>query len=161
MIQKQYTYNEEVYYSEDDVRQAIFENENKAFGKPETAEEWEELDVVYTEVEIPDPEPPQPTQEEIINQYRNAIQRLMDRKAQELMYDNIFTAISYENDKNPKYAAEAAAFKEWRSDVWTYGYSVLNQALAGEIEIPEISDFLESLPELVITYPEGIGEEEE
>lgn len=55
MIRKIYTYNEQNYYTESAVRQAIAEQENKAFGVPETAEEWLDLGVVYTEEEIVEP----------------------------------------------------------------------------------------------------------
>ncbi|WP_277030574.1 hypothetical protein [Turicimonas muris] len=57
---KKYFYNENIYRSEYHVRQAIWKQERKAFGKePEEnkTEFWEKLGVIYTEE--PDPEPPQ------------------------------------------------------------------------------------------------------
>lgn len=55
---KKYLYNDNVYHSEYAVRQAIWKEDRKVFGKePEEgrAEFWEKLNVVYTEE--PDPEP--------------------------------------------------------------------------------------------------------
>ncbi|WP_417571504.1 hypothetical protein [Parasutterella excrementihominis] len=57
---KKYLYNENVYYSEYAVRQAVWKEEHKVFGKEpdeNRAEFWEKLNVVYTEE--PDPEPSQ------------------------------------------------------------------------------------------------------
>ena len=48
---KQYIYQGVTYKSEREVRKAVFDNERKAFGSPETADEWSQLGVVYTEVE--------------------------------------------------------------------------------------------------------------
>lgn len=56
MIRQIYTYNNTDYYSERSVRQAIADQENKAFGVPENAEEWLELGVLYREEEIVQPE---------------------------------------------------------------------------------------------------------
>lgn len=53
---KKYLYNENVYHSEYAVRQAIWKEERKVFGKePEEgrAEFWEKLNVTYTEEEEP------------------------------------------------------------------------------------------------------------
>lgn len=62
---KKYFYNENIYRSEYHVRQAIWKQERKAFGK-EPAENktefWEKLGVAYTEE--PDPEPPAQVQTE-------------------------------------------------------------------------------------------------
>lgn len=55
---KKYLYNENIYRSEYQVRQAIWKEEHKVFGKePEEGREqfWQKLGVVYTEE--PDPQP--------------------------------------------------------------------------------------------------------
>ena len=57
---KKYVYRDTVYRSAYALRQAIWENEYKVFGRePEEnkAEFWEKLGVIYTEE--PEPEPPQ------------------------------------------------------------------------------------------------------
>src|SRR6186713_10099 len=60
------------------------------------------------------------------------LQRFMDRKAWELGYDDIKTAITYRGDANTKFAAEAEAFFEWRSAVWTKAYEILALVNSGE-----------------------------
>ncbi len=92
------------------------------------------------------------TQEQIIKSFVTVVQDFMDSKAQELNYDSIFTAITYENDTNIKFAKEAEAFKAWRSKVWTTCYAVLDEVLAGTRAIPTKEELLALLPELVINY---------
>ena len=70
----------------------------------------------------------------------------------ELNYDSIFTAITYENDTNVKFAKEAEAFKAWRSQVWTICYAVLDDVLAGNRTMPTKEELIAELPELVIVY---------
>lgn len=92
------------------------------------------------------------TQEQIVKGFVEAVQNFMDSKAQELNYDSIFTAITYENDTNVKFAKEAEAFKVWRSQVWTICYAVLDDVLAGNRTIPTKEELIAELPELVIVY---------
>lgn len=92
------------------------------------------------------------TQEQIIKSFTNLIQNFMDSKAQELNYDSIFTAITYENDSNTKFAKEAEAFKKWRSQVWTICYAVLDEVLMGQREVPTKEELISLLPEVVIEY---------
>lgn len=80
------------------------------------------------------------------------IQDYMDSKAQELNYDSVFTAITYENDSNKKFAQEAKAFKAWRSQIWTTCYAVLDEVLAGTRTIPTKEELLALMPKLVIDY---------
>lgn len=51
MLIPKYVYNGKEYVSERAVRQAIFKQEKKVFGKPETIEQWSALGVTYTEEE--------------------------------------------------------------------------------------------------------------
>lgn len=92
------------------------------------------------------------TQEQIIKGFVTAVQDFMDSKAQELNYDSIFTAITYKNDTNVKFAKEAEAFKAWRSQVWTICYAVLDEVLAGSRTMPTKEELISELPELVIVY---------
>lgn len=92
------------------------------------------------------------TQEQIVKGFVEAVQNFMDSKAQELNYDSIFTAITYENDTNVKFAKEAEAFKAWRSQVWTICYTVLDDVLAGNRTMPTKEELIAELPELVIVY---------
>lgn len=95
---------------------------------------------------------PNPTK--IQSYYTQEIQNYLDSEAKKLGYDSCLSVCSYINTGIPKFDAEGEAFRTWRSAVWAYGYETLNKALAGEIEIPTLQDFISSLPQLVITYPE-------
>lgn len=65
------------------------------------------------------------------------VQMLLDSTAAERNYDNIFTALTYLESKNPKFAAEAAALRDWRDEMWTECYAYLAQVEAGTITIPD------------------------
>ncbi|WP_251569572.1 hypothetical protein [Parasutterella muris] len=95
---------------------------------------------------------PAQTPEQIIQRLTIEVQKVMDEEAKKLNYDSIFTAITYENDTNPKFAAEAKAFKEWRSQIWTTCYAVLDEVLSGKRDIPTHEELIALLPELVISY---------
>lgn len=82
-------------------------------------------------------------------QFSSAIQSHLDAKASQRRYDSIHTAISYRDDPNPKFAAEAAALFAWRSAVWTYATGELDKVVTGERVIPAVKEFLSELPELV------------
>ncbi len=59
-------------------------------------------------------------QQQLLAIYSSAIQSMLDDKARERQYDSVLTAVSYLDDPNAAYAAEAAALKAHRSEVWTY-----------------------------------------
>ncbi|MDQ1183593.1 hypothetical protein [Agrobacterium larrymoorei] len=81
--------------------------------------------------------------------FTGAIQTHLDATASQRRYDSIHTAISYRDDPNPKFAAEAAALFAWRSAVWTYATDELDKVVAGERAIPTVEEFLAELPQLV------------
>jgi hypothetical protein len=93
---------------------------------------------------------------DLIAGYSMAIQAHLDAKAAERLYDGIQTAVSYRDDANPQFAAEAAALFAWRSAVWTYATVELDKVTAGEREQPGVEDFLAELPAFV--WPEFSGE---
>lgn len=121
-------------------------NENKAF--------IEDKGDFYEVVAIPEP-----TQEEIEAQVQaqltNAVQHVLDSKAQELLYDNCLSVCSYIDTGVPKFDAEGIAFRKWRSSVWAKGYEILVQVQAGERGIPTEAELIAELPELVIDYSEA------
>lgn len=98
------------------------------------------------------PAPPPPTPEEVQKSLTDAVQALLNSEAQKLRYDDIFTAISYEGDANPKFATEAAAFKSWRSSVWTLCYQILDDVVAGKRPVPTAEQLIAELPALQIQY---------
>jgi hypothetical protein len=67
---------------------------------------------------------------------------MLDAKAQERQYDGMLAAVTYLDDPNPAYAAEAAALKAHRSAVWTYALAALADVQAGERAAPPLEDFL-------------------
>ena len=92
------------------------------------------------------PVPEAPDDATLIRVYSDAIQEALNSKARERRYDSIQSAITYRGDPNAQFAAEADALFAWRSTVWTYSTNVLSQALAGEIAVPSMEDFLSNLP---------------
>ncbi|QRM43974.1 hypothetical protein [Rhizobium sp. BG4] len=83
-----------------------------------------------------------------IKLYSSAIQQLLDTTAGERRYDSIQSGISYRDDENPKFAAEAAALFAWRSAVWTYADAELAKVETGERPVPTIAEFLAELPSI-------------
>ncbi len=82
-------------------------------------------------------------------QFSGAIQTHLDITASQRRYDSIHTAISYRDDPNPIFAAEAATLFAWRSAVWTYATDELDKVVAGQRTIPTVEEFLAELPQLV------------
>jgi len=81
-----------------------------------------------------------------VAEYSGAIQAHLEAKAHERNYDSIQSAISYRDDPNPQFAAEAAALFAWRSAVWTYATAELGRVTAGERTQPTVEQFIAELP---------------
>lgn len=135
----------------------------------EFAELWEQVDAyakanpdkVTQEIE-PEVEPEVeyvPTQEEIEariqKQLTDAVQHVLDAKAQELLYDSCLSVCSYIDTGVQKFDDEGRAFRAWRSQVWAKGYEILAQVQEGKREIPTEEELIAELPELVIEYSEA------
>lgn len=120
-------------------------NENKAF--IEDCGDYYEVKAI-----------PEPTQEEIEAQIQqqltDAVQHVLDAKAQELNYDSCLSVCSYIDTGVAKFDAEGKAFRSWRSAVWAKGYEILAQVQAGQRAIPTEEELIAELPELVIEYTE-------
>lgn len=103
--------------------------------------------------------PIEPTVEElqaqIQKQLTDAVQGVLDKKAQELLYDNCLSVCSYIDTGVKKFDDEGKAFRTWRSQVWAKGYEILAQVQAGERAIPTEAELLAELPEFVIDYSEA------
>lgn len=96
--------------------------------------------------------PKEQVEVEIQKQLTDAVQGVLDKKAQELLYDNCLSVCSYIDTGVPKFDAEGRAFRSWRSQVWANGYEILAQVQAGERGIPTEAELIAELPELVIEY---------
>lgn len=89
-----------------------------------------------------------PTQQ----QYTDAIQSMLDAKAQERLYDNILSACTYATSTAPKFKAEGEACVAWRDAVWARGYELMGQVKSGQMPAPTIPELLAMLP--TMTWPD-------
>jgi hypothetical protein len=83
-----------------------------------------------------------------LDDYKAAIERLLDTWAQDRRYDNAVSLATYVGSTNPAWAAEAAAFVAWRDSVWTYAYAELEKVTAGQRPQPLVAAFIADLPGL-------------
>ncbi|MBT9373130.1 hypothetical protein [Rhizobium sp. CSW-27] len=81
-----------------------------------------------------------------VDDYRLAIQAVLDQAAQARRYDSGNSLASYAASTNPQWSSEAQAFIRWRDQVWAYAYAELGKVEAGEREQPGILEFLQELP---------------
>lgn len=99
------------------------------------------------------PEMSQEQKEALIQaQLTQAVQNVLDTKAQELNYDSCLSVCSYIDTGVQKFDDEGRAFRTWRSQVWAKGYEILAEVQAGQRAIPTEEELLSMLPELVIDY---------
>jgi len=92
--------------------------------------------------------PPPPTLED----YKRAIQALIDATAREKKYDDGKSCATYVNSTVQQWAAEAAAFVAWRDAVWAYAFTELDKVLNEERPQPTVEEFLLELP--AMQWPE-------
>ena len=118
-------------------------NENNAF--------IEDKGDYYEVVAIPAPTPEE-IAEKIQKQLTDAVQNVLDSKAQELLYDSCLSVCSYVDTGVAKFDAEGRAFRTWRSAVWAKGYDILAQVQSGQRAIPTEEQLIAELPKLVINY---------
>jgi hypothetical protein len=77
----------------------------------------------------------------LLESIESSIQDMLDKKAQELGYDNIVSACSYAGYDN-KFQVEAISLGKWRSNVWDKAYELQNSMT----EVPTIEEVLSQLP---------------
>ena len=82
----------------------------------------------------------------IVAQYRDAIQSMIDRTANERQYDDGSSLASYVNSTIPEWANEAQAFVVWRDQVWAYAIEELAKVQNAEREQPNLEDSLDEIP---------------
>lgn len=95
---------------------------------------------------VGNPLPPQPTVEEILKGYEDAVQKYLDKTAQSKGYDNTYTCLSYLSSTDEIWNREANAFNSWRDRVWRKCHEILNAFMAGEIAQPTVEELIEQLP---------------
>ena len=85
------------------------------------------------------------TDDEIFKEIQNAVQRILDDKAQSMNYDDGFTLASYYDSTIPKFKQEAMEFVEYRDKCWSKCYEMLNDYTSGKIRRPLVSEVIEIL----------------
>lgn len=102
---------------------------------------WDGITVVKPVIIEPvvPPKPPEQLQRELTD----SLQKRLDDKAREHLYDDIKSLCTYlPDDPNPVYAAEGALGRVWRSDTWTVSTAVMMQVMAGQRGIPTKEELL-------------------
>lgn len=88
-----------------------------------------------------------------LEDYSNAIKNHFDLVAQEMEYDDAKSCVDYRGDTiRPDWAAQAEAFFQWRSLVWTYAFNQYALVASGNRQPPTISTLLSELP--TINWPQ-------
>lgn len=95
---------------------------------------------------VANPTPPEPTPEEIVKGYENAVQAHLDQTAQSRDYDNTYTCLSYLSSTDEIWRRESNAFNAWRDQVWRQCHEILNAVMAGKIEPPTVEELIAQLP---------------
>lgn len=70
----------------------------------------------------------------------------IDACAKTMDYDSALSCASYSNSTNQQWKNESIAFIEWRDSVWLYAYSLLNELLNGDGDLPSVEEILQGLP---------------
>ena len=127
-------------------------SEDCLFTEKEIITAWDGLPYISGE----EPKKTEPTKEEIEAQIQkqltDAVQRVLDAKAKELLYDSCLSVCSYIDTGVQKFDDESRAFRKWRSAVWSKGYEILAEINAGTRVNPTEEELIAMLPELEITY---------
>lgn len=105
----------------------------------------------YTEIKEREANPPGPTEEEIIQQFSDAIQDYLDEVALQRGYGNskispTLSIVTYIDDINPQFAKEARIFKAWRSAVWTTCYQIIDDVRNEVRPQPTLEEVFSELP---------------
>lgn len=62
-------------------------------------------------------------------------------------FRDIFSARGYVNDPNPAYHARAVALRDWSSSVWTTLDEIQADVMAGNRQLPTLTELLAELPQ--------------
>ncbi|NGN45192.1 hypothetical protein G6N74_29500 [Mesorhizobium sp. CGMCC 1.15528] len=92
----------------------------------------------------PPPQEPEPLP--TVEDYRVAIQALIDSAARSRNYNDGTALAGYKDCTVPQWSTEAIAFTAWRDAVWVYAYGELDKVTDGERTQPTVDDFLAELP---------------
>jgi hypothetical protein len=92
--------------------------------------------------------PPDPEPELVLQWRKSAVQARLDAFAATRDYRGIEGAVSYQNDPDPVWAAEAQCCIELRSETWHEFFAVMDAVHSGEREMPTAEELFAELPQL-------------
>lgn len=85
--------------------------------------------------------------QKLIEDFKKAVQSILDRKARSKGYDDIVSACSYAGYEN-EFEKEGRAFGVWRAKCWKWGYGLLSKYQNTPTkDIPSIEEMLKTMPE--------------
>ena len=127
-----------------------------ALGVTEIPDPIRESDVTHFVSEIDEapyvintPKPIETVMQYHQNRLTQLVQAYLDEAPRARGYDGILSACTYATSTKPRFAAEGQACVEWRDDVWTKCYEMLDQVTAGERPIPTDEELISELPVLI------------
>ncbi len=83
----------------------------------------------------------------LLDQLTRAVQAHLDAAARSAGYDSIYTAVSYADEPAvPRFQAEGAAFRTWRSLVWDAANTIRAAVESGARPIPTAEQLIAELP---------------
>lgn len=89
------------------------------------------------------------TPESILDDFRKAIQRHLDSKAQVRGYDDIKSAALRAGYPGP-FHDEGVKYASWMDMCWAKSYEVLAKVQRGEMAQPSVPELIAQMPELVL-----------
>jgi hypothetical protein len=95
------------------------------------------------------PIPYEPSKEEKLKNYKNALQQHFNMVARQKDYASNEDCASFAGSTNVDWKEQAIAFINWRDDAWTYALNVLSQVESGAIDAPTIDEFINNLPSMI------------
>jgi hypothetical protein len=97
---------------------------------------------------------PLPSPAELQAKYLAAVDERIVTIAHQRGYDSIDSAAKYiGNTRNPVWAAEGEALRDWTIEVYETCYAIMGQVMAGEYPLPSVAGLFEMLPDMV--WPDG------
>lgn len=95
---------------------------------------------------VPDA-PPVPSVED----YKQAVQSLLDSTAINYGYDDVKSAVTYAEEPTVlKFQIEGKSFRSWRSQCWEYCYEQLEKVQNKERTVPSVEELVAELPKFVL-----------
>lgn len=85
-------------------------------------------------------------QKQIVDNYTDIVQNILDKTAQSRGYDNFISLSTYVNSSYIPFKNDAINALAWRDSVWVTCFDILAKGTSGEIPIPTEEEFITMLP---------------